>query len=393
LTWSAFTSNGYKVQSRSLKDLASIEISPNQAKQQVTVFEVANERDASNILAVPTSSFAISDYKKNAGLLNFHSWRPNYEDPEFSFSVYSDNVLNTFSNEVFYRYNQNESSHAIGFNSAYAGFFPVINAGVEYTFDRHIRTPTGSFTLNQFEVKTGYSIPLNFTAGKTFKFLNFGSNLVYNSFTPTGVSKDSLAPANTPYLHHFISWSQQLPKARQQIFPKFAYSLSGSYRHRLDEKGYQSLAGAQIFLPSFLPTHSIVFLGSFQQVDTNNIVFSNRFANSRGYNDLFFSRMWKGSANYHFPLFYPDKGFGNIVYLLRLRANIFYDHSKVFSRDKQASAALRSVGTELFFDTKWWNQLPVSFGFRYSYLLDNDRFGPSNRNRFEFVLPVNLIPG
>jgi hypothetical protein len=306
--------------------------------------------------------------------------------------VYSDNVLNTFSNELFYRYNQNESSHGAGFNSAYAGFFPVINAGVEYTFDRHVRTPTQTFTLNQAEVRIGYAIPLNFTGGKTFKFWNFGSNFVYNSLTPTGATKDSLDASHTTYLHHFISWSQQLPKARQQIFPKFAYSLSGSYRHRLDEKGYQSLAGAQLFLPSFLPTHSIAFTGRFQQVDTNNIVFSNRFANSRGYSDLFFSRMWKGSANYHFPLLYPDRGFGNIVYLLRLRSNFFYDHTKVFSRDKQAAAALRSVGTELFFDTKWWNQLPVSFGFRYSYLLNNDRFGPANRNRFEFIVPVNLIP-
>jgi hypothetical protein len=132
--------------------------------------------------------------------------------------------------------------------------------------------------------------------------------------------------------------------------------------------------------------------GSFQQVDTNNILFSNRFANSRGYEDLFYSRMWKASANYHFPLLYPDRGVGNIVYLLRLRSNIFYDYTKVFSRDKLSTMPLRSAGTELFFDTRWWNQLAVTFGFRYSYLHDSHRAGLNNQHRFEFILPVNLIP-
>ena len=133
--------------------------------------------------------------------------------------------------------------------------------------------------------------------------------------------------------------------------------------------------------------------GSFQETDTNNVVFSNRFPNSRGYDEYYFSRMWKLAANYHFPIVYPDFGFASIVYFQRLRGNLFYDYTRVYSGDKSASANLRSVGGELFFDTKWWNQLPVSFGFRVSHLLD-DGFAPQDKkgnNWFEFILPVNLI--
>ena len=53
-----------------------------------------------------------------------------------------------------------------------------------------------------------------------------------------------------------------------------------------------------------------------------------------------------------------------------------------------------SVGGELFFDTKWWNQLPVSFGLRASYLLD-DGFVSGDRKGnmfYEFILPMDLIP-
>ena len=392
LTWSLFTSNGFQLESKALSELTAIEINPIRLGEQMAPFKVANEEGAVNVLAEPTRFYTVRDYKKTTGLFNFHSWRPLYDAPEYSFSVYSNNILNTFANEIFYRYNEAENSHALGFNASYGGFYPQLNAGIDYTFNRRLRTTMGTLTLNQTEARIGYSIPLNFTEGKTFKFLNFGSNLVYNSITPTGFLKDSFRKSNIPYGHHFIGWSQQLPRARQHIFPKLGYALSGAYRHRLDEKGYQSFGAAQIYLPALATNHSLVLTGSFQQTDTNNIVFSNRFAASRGYNDPYFSRMWKASGNYHLPLLYPDKGVANIVYLLRVRSNVFYDYTKVFSADKFSTAAMRSTGAEVFFDTRWWNQLPVSFGVRWSYLLDNERFGIRDPNVFEFVLPLNLIP-
>ena len=38
-------------------------------------------------------------------------------------------------------------------------------------------------------------------------------------------------------------------------------------------------------------------------------------------------RMYKWGINYHLPLFYPDAGFANIIYFLRIRANFFYDET------------------------------------------------------------------
>jgi hypothetical protein len=104
--------------------------------------------------------------------------------------------------------------------------------------------------------------------------------------------------------------------------------------------------------------------------------------------------MWRVTGNYHMPLFYPDWGFGNIVYFLRVRSNFFYDYTMVFSRDKRASREQRSVGAEIYFDTRWWNALPVNFGVRVSHLLDSDFSGqrPAGTNRFEIILPVDLIP-
>jgi hypothetical protein len=73
-----------------------------------------------------------------------------------------------------------------------------------------------------------------------------------------------------------------------------------------------------------MKTHSLVLNASFQSRDTmNQYYFNNNFSFSRGYRSVNFPRMLKMSANYHLPLLYPDWGFANLIYFLRVRANIF----------------------------------------------------------------------
>lgn len=152
-----------------------------------------------------------------------------------------------------------------------------------------------------------------------------------------------------------------------------------------------------MFLPS-IGNHSIVLSAAYQRIDTNSVIFSNRFSMSRGYEDYYYKKMWRVSANYHFPIVYPDFGFANIVYFQRIRGNIFYDYTRAdtgyFSKPG-LNANLRSVGGEIFFDTKWWNELPVSFGIRGSYLLDDGRSANDRKGNiwFEFILPTDLISG
>lgn len=392
--YSRFTCNGFRTEQTAVSNTAGSVISIEQFSQRALPYKVAVDSASPVLLTVAGSSrLPVKNYPKTTGLFNFHSRQVSYTDPEITASLFSDNLLNTFSNEIFYRYNQNESSHAVGFTSFYGGFFPVLNAGITYTANRNLKTPATTVTLDQKEAQLGYSIPLNFSGGKTYKTLSFGTNFVYNETTPTGASKNAESGLSSVYLSHSLYWSQQLPRAVQQIFPRFGYAVSLAHRQLLGKQGFQFLGGARLSLPS-VKNHSIVLAANWQETDTANLVFSNRFANSRGYNDYYFSRMWRLSGNYHMPLFYPDWGFGNLLYFLRVRSNVFYDYTKVFSRNKSATREQRSVGGEIYFDTRWWNALPVSFGFRVSHLLDADFSGrrPKGSNLFELVLPVDLIP-
>lgn len=384
LLFANYTANGLRIQKFPMQ---GVPLTKEALAQTDARFAVAG--DSVNLLQTETARFATSRYNKSTGLLNIHSWRPFYEDPELSFTVLSNNILNTLDGAAFYRYNQNERSHAMGTNLAYGGFFPVLTAGADYTFNRQLRTQRGTQVFRQWETRAGYYIPLNFSQGITYKLLRFGSSINFNRLMPQN-KENPFAARNRTYLAHSISWSQYMPMARQHIFPKLGYTLSPSYRHQLGGNRYQWLAGGQLFLPSWR-NHSIVLSGAAQFTDTTLALFSNRFANARGYADFYLPRMWRVSANYHFPLAYPDWGFGGLLYLLRLRANLYYDYSQVWQYNRANNRLLRSTGTELFFDVKLMNQLETSIGIRYSHLLDAG-FSRGNRNVFAIILPTDLIP-
>jgi hypothetical protein len=88
---------------------------------------------------------------------------------------------------------------------------------------------------------------------------------LFNALRPTGASRYFGGPVTPLTLHHFINWSQQLPKARKQIFPRLAMRyqrVPASHRG----KGYQSLAGGQVFFPTLFPNLDILLFSSFVPV-------------------------------------------------------------------------------------------------------------------------------
>jgi len=159
----------------------------------------------------------------------------------------------------------------------------------------------------------------------------------------------------------------------------------------------QLLAQGTFYFPGLATNHSLVINVAHQQKGKNNVIgFSNDFPFSKGYTAESLDDMNKVGFNYHFPFAYPDAGFGNIVYLLRLRGQLFFDYTRAtadnfFTNGAGFKQNFRSTGAAVFFDTKFFNQNSISFGIRYSRLLDEDFFGGTGRNRIELVLPVTFF--
>jgi hypothetical protein len=356
------------------------------------------ETDTSNLLAqLPDRSFNVNRYPKSFGLFNFHSRRPYISDPDYSFSFVSQNVINTLQSELFFNYNRNEEYKQLGFSVLYGGLFPVLRLGVNYTLDRRaaVRNRPQLAFWDEAEARVGFTIPLNLTSGRTFTNLSFASDYVHNKRFFKGFFKDSFDNRSFGYLSNTINFSNQIQQARQHIYPRLAQTLLLNYRRAVTNlDGNQFLASGSLYLPGAFHNHNLVLQAAFQRRDTmGNVSFSNSFPFSRGYAVFNFHRMWKLGGNYHFPLVYPDWGFGNLVYFLRIRANAFYDFTRISDYNSNrvlVDLDFRSYGTEIFFDTRWWNQLPLSFGIRYSRLLDLDVEG-RGPDQFEFILPINLL--
>jgi hypothetical protein len=396
VTWSNFTSEGHQLMQIDEKEIKWNEVPMAQIEKLEEKIIVAKNETVSDILGskVPPRTFGNSLYKKSTKLFNFHSWRPYYEDPIFTFSVYGQNVLNTLQTELYYIYNQNEKTSGAGFSTTFGGLFPYISVGTEYTFNREEVLNNKLRQWGQLDSRIGLSIALNKTKGKTFRNFSISSFYVLRNEFNKGTFKDSLGSTSFGYLSNAISYGQQVQRAVQHVFPRVGYNLSASYRHAITKYDAQQFnGGVTLYLPGFISNHNIVLTGQWQERDTlGQASFSNRFAYARGYTGRNFSRMWRMSANYHFPLWHVDKGVANILYIQRIRANAFYDFAKVYSRDKTQTRDQRSAGGEIYFDTKWWNQYPLTFGIRVSQLLDRDQFDGFKGTIFEFVLPVSIFP-
>jgi hypothetical protein len=209
----------------------------------------------------------------------------------------------------------------------------------------------------------------------------------------TGIGQKLLADRDVNYISSRIVYTAQSQKAVQQIYPHSAQTLLLQYKNTVGRyAAHQFLASAALYFPGFANNHNIVLTAAYHSRDTlNQYLFSNNFPFARGYSAVDFPQMWKLGVNYHLPLAYPDWGFGNIVYFYRVRSNLFYDYSRGKSLRTGIEFPFNTVGTELLFDTKWWNQQTATFGIRFSYLLNNEFRGVTRPAVWEIILPVSLF--
>lgn len=392
LNWSTFTADGYQLQQTD-NSLSKWRLVSMEAFAQNKTGIVTDSLQVSDqLMTTPLKNPVAQPYHKLTRPFNFHSWRPNYSDPEFSFTIYGNNILNTTETQLYYVYNENDRTHTAGGAITYGGLFPFITLGSNYTFGRRAVASGKLRQWDEWNNYAGLSIPLSWASNRTYKALNIGSSYYYRTDFNKGATKNNFKELQFSYLAHGISWTQQVQTTVQDIYPRWGYSVNAQLRHALNlYNSWQSYAGAAFYLPGAFRAHSLVLNGAVQYSGSEQRVFGNRTAFARGYAGRDSAGVYTARANYHLPIFYPDWGFANIFYLQRVRANIFYDYTRVSDKNNTRHATLQSTGAEIYFDTKWWNQHPLTFGFRAGTLLTAIP-GQNSNIFFEFILPTNLIP-
>jgi hypothetical protein len=351
--------------------------------------------DKLNIAVLPSGQFQSEKFSKAYRLFNFHSWQPEViSEREYGVSFLGENVLSTLYSQLSYIYNSNENSHKLSAGFTYGGWYVQPFTNIDQTFHRQIVLNADTTLLyNEREANIGLILPLNLSFGKAYRFLHFSASFSNANVSWQGIAKNIFKNNNVNYITGRANYTVQIQRAVQQIYPRFAESYAITYQRAVNNvAAWQFLANGSLYLPGFFNTHNIVLTAAYQERDTlRQYVFSNSFPFSRGYESVNFPRMLRIGVNYHLPLFYPDWGFGNILYFRRIRMNAFYDYTRGKSLRTGLTYPFSTAGSEFFFDTKWWNQLPLTIGVRYSRLLNNPVGNVGNPNQWEIVLPVNLL--
>ncbi len=387
LVASVFTSSGYRL---AKFDALWQPVDFNDTLTKLYVTKPFNEKYNVLLASVSETHYNVTTYPKLFHPFNLHSWNPYLNYPDYSFNIFGQNILNTLQSQLYYNYNADEKYHRVGYTTIYGGWFLQPFLDINQTWNRNGLTDSGKVKWNEFNASAGLSLPLNFSEGKQYRNLTLSASYNINNIQWKTNSKQLLNDLN--YVRARVLYSGQIQKAPDQIYPHWAQSLLLQYRGSVTStKAHQFLTSGSFYLPGFTKTHSIVLNAAYQARDTaNKYFFTNNFPFSRGYIAIDLPGVWKVGVNYHFPLWHPDWGFANIVYFMRIRANVFYDYSNGKSLRTDTHYKFRSYGSEIYFDTKWWNQQPLIFGIRYSRLTDNEVVG-LQPNQWEIILPVTLL--
>ncbi|GAC1438427.1 MAG: hypothetical protein NVSMB63_01980 [Sediminibacterium sp.] len=391
LVSAAFTADGYRL--ASFKPLWE----RREWRNELTDLYVADAyqpKDHSALDSLPARVFAVSKYPKGFNLSNIHSWRPYYSQPEYSFTVYGENILNTYHSEISYTYNENEGSSKIGYSGIYGGSYLQPLLGLNQSWQRSAVLSNGTaVNWNEFSAYMGLRLPLNLTGGRQYRYLSLQSTLNTEVTKWTGAAMRLFNDRKFNYLESVLTYQGQVQQAVQHIYPRWGQRLLVQYRNVINYfTAHQLLLSGTLYLPGLASTHNLVFTAALQTRDTlQQYFFTDNFPFSRGYHHVDFPQQWKLGVNYHFPVAYPDWGFGNIVYFKRLRFNAFYDYTEGKSLRTGRLYPFGTAGGELYLDTRWWNQQPLSFGVRYSHLLNSEFSGTANSGTWELILPVTLF--
>lgn len=370
--------------------------------------------------SIPSKEYAVTNYNRIKGLINPHSWGP-YTNTNLSYldiGIASKDLLSTAVIDLGYRYDATEQSGLWRANASYQGFYPIVDFefsdgsrsvdegdltyGVINGIDTTLVTRNLTFNWKEQKFETGLRVPLLLTRSKyhtevnvsnfvgvtnAYEFKNSidgGGRIVPRNF-PQFIFRDYLDRGTLLSNHLSFTAARLLKTSRRDIYSKWGQYVaveSFSTPFGGDFSGNLFSFFSRAFFPGLARHHSFNGYWGYQKteivqpdlttrVGLDNYLFRNQIPSPRGQSVARFQDYYSMSANYTFPIWYPDIAIGPLVNLQRVRGNAFIDYAYGLSRTFNRSQAYTSVGGELKFDLNILRFLPqLDLGVRYSYAIE-----------------------
>jgi hypothetical protein len=341
-------------------------------------------------------------YKKVAHPVNVHSWFPFYVDidqvtEDYKFNInsikpgltlLSQNRLNTITAQASYYYDLNGKAHHGFLSMRYSGLFPVfqlkLDAGGQRGYLFHDPYSETADRADRFDNQTSLSATMSaylpFVFNRSYYMQGLRPFVNYR-FVNKVISRTN---QNYRYFYTGIYYYYYRMLAHNDIYPKFGV------RVWLDYVGHPSIGMSElligktdIYFPGIFRNHSLRVSGSAQHQfisDKTFFHFPEQYIDiARGYayytskhTGIEAKNLFTFKGDYTFPIVYPDLKIGSLIYLSRIRGNMFYDitvNKVEYNTEKYHVAGTvnqPSYGLDLIFDAHFFRikYTPTNLMFR-----------------------------
>lgn len=360
--------------------------------------------------SIPVGEYSPRPYRKVFNQLLVHSWLPLYFDymnpasaltieqlpVNFGVTLLSQNLLSTTVGMLGYEYRDN--THYLHTGLRLKGRLPVFDFSVDYGGPPRVYkiNPADSVLVknDRMVFHADVYIPLRLNTGKLVTY--FQPIFSYEYTSDIFPERDMDVYISGAYLFKYrIYASSYLRMSSKDILPRAGISFSGGIRNAPFKQynfGVLTMSGVSLYLPGLLRHQTLRTRVYVQKQITDRFLYSNEIPLPRGLRRLSGMELKLFSADYVFPLVYPDLNIEPLLYLTRIRAGVWTDYlqgKNVLSDDRRDwidEMEFLSMGIDLLFDFHFLRlPFPISMGGRVAYLPYTEEWVPE----FLFSIDVN----
>ncbi|GGE99090.1 hypothetical protein [Hymenobacter cavernae] len=307
---------------------------------------VAQEPGAARVRAgLPDSvapNLGATRYRRLQHPFNVYSWglvqAPSGQ--ALTLGVRSQDLLNTTQAVVGAGYDQTERVGNVSANLSYQGLFPVFDVMLQHggrqtsaPIDRNL--PVDSVRTDRWQytrLTAGARLPLNLTRSRYLEALNLGT--YYSEEQVRGYDlpvryRDEVGFGRSLHVVTYsLSYARQLLQSKRDVAPRWAQSLSASWRTTPFAAGLQASQWAVqggLYVPGLLKHHAVRLRGGYQRQSRESYQFGAAVFYPRGQGYVSFDRLRTGSIEYRLPVADMHWALGRWLYVQRVKAAGFLD--------------------------------------------------------------------
>lgn len=354
LIFNDFSAGGHRIVTANLTDSSFIPLEQSIGKPIRYFGQMLMQEAGENLLKnIPLTQYPVKPFRKS-NIFNIYSWGPLFNATSgntLNVGISSQDLLSTTAFSTGYSYNPNEKVGQYYANVSYQGWYPKFNFsytnGQRKTQVALDKDPSGAIdslksdTWTQVQYLIGLSLPFNLTRSKYTQSLSFGVNAAITQVTNYDLERRPLSQSFNGTVSSMIytaSYSRQVKRAVRDIAPRWGQALTIYVRNlpfSNDLQGGIRALQSTFLVPGFQKHHSIRLRGGIQHEEghldptgapnPNQYVFSSPMFFPRGYSYRAFTNLSVASIDYRLPLFEPDWNIGRLLFIKRVKLNLFAD--------------------------------------------------------------------